>query len=65
MDVETAGTLTAGETVGYRKAPMRKSPPMANVAESKPVMDFKANARVALDVHVEPFLKMLVDRIGG
>ena len=65
VDVETAGTLTAGETVGYRKAPIRKSPPIANAAEAKPAMDFKPNARVALDVHVAPFLEMLIERIGG
>ena len=65
VDIETAGTLTAGETVGYRKAPMRASPPMANASASPQSMEFKPNARVALDVDVDPFLKMLVDRIAG
>jgi inosine-uridine nucleoside N-ribohydrolase len=31
VEIETAGTLTAGETVGYRKAPMRGSAPLATV----------------------------------
>jgi pyrimidine-specific ribonucleoside hydrolase len=65
VEVETAGTFTAGETVGYRKAPMRASPPMANAPVESPSTEFKPNAGVALDVDVDPFLKMLVDRIAG
>jgi len=63
--VETAGTLTAGETVGYRKAPMRGSPPLANAPSSPESLEFKPNARVALEVDADRFLKMLVDRIAG
>jgi inosine-uridine nucleoside N-ribohydrolase len=65
VDIETAGFLTAGETVGYRKAPMRGSPPMANAPETAPSTVFNPNAKVALDVDVDRFLKMLVDRIAG
>ena len=36
VEVETAGTFTAGETVGYHKAPMRGSPPMANAPAAPP-----------------------------
>ncbi len=65
VEIETAGTFTAGETIGYRKAPMRGSPPMANAPIETPSQEFRPNARVALDVDVEPFLKLLVDRIAG
>ena len=65
VEIETAGTFTAGETIGYRKAPMRGSPPMANAPVATPSKEFKPNARVALDVDVERFLKLLVDRIAG
>ena len=65
VDVETAGSLTAGETVGYRKAPVRMSPPMASAPSAPQSIEFKPNARVALDVDGDRFLKMLVDRIAG
>jgi inosine-uridine nucleoside N-ribohydrolase len=65
VEVETGGIFTAGETVGYRKAPMRGSPPMANSPASEVPKEFKPNARVALDVDVNRFLKLLVDRIAG
>ncbi len=65
VEIETAGTFTAGETVGYRRAPMRGSPPMANGPVAEMPKEFKPNARVALDVDVNRFLKLLVDRIAG
>jgi inosine-uridine nucleoside N-ribohydrolase len=65
VDIETAGTLTAGETVGYSKPPMRGSPPMANAPVATESADFKPNVRVAVDVDVDRFLKMLVARIAG
>jgi inosine-uridine nucleoside N-ribohydrolase len=65
VEVETAGTITAGETVGYRKAPMRGSPPMANGPAVEASKEFRPNAQVALEVDVNRFLKLLVDRIAG
>ena len=64
VEVETAGEFTAGETVGYRKAPMRGSPPLASAAQpvSKP---FAPNAKVAIDLEAERFFSMLVERIAG
>lgn len=63
VEIETAGTLTAGETVGYRKAPMRGSAPLATVPLAASSTGFKPNARVATDVNVDRFLRLLVDRI--
>ena len=65
VEIETAGTLTAGETVGYRKAPMRGSAPMATAPVAASSIEFKPNARVATDVNVERFLQLLIDRIAG
>jgi pyrimidine-specific ribonucleoside hydrolase len=65
VDVETTGTLTAGETVGYRKAPVRLSPPMANTPVVQQSNWFQPNAKVALEVDVDRFLKMLIERIAG
>ena len=65
MEIETEGTFTAGETLGYRKAPMRGSAQMQNSAGGELQKQFTPNARVALDVDVNRFLKLLVDRIAG
>jgi purine nucleosidase len=66
VEVETKGEVTAGETVGYRKAPVRRSPPMAGEAPAKAdASAFHPNAKVALDLDAERFLAMLVERIGG
>jgi inosine-uridine nucleoside N-ribohydrolase len=62
IEVETKGELTAGETVGYRKAPMRRSAPLASAPESDDP-SFQANAKVALNVDSERFLSFLVDRL--
>jgi pyrimidine-specific ribonucleoside hydrolase len=63
VQVETAGEYTAGETIGYRRAPMRKSPPMANAPALAADTAFHPNAKVATDVNVERFLRMLIDRL--
>jgi pyrimidine-specific ribonucleoside hydrolase len=62
--VETAGDFTAGETIGYRHAPMRRSAPIAN-DPAQTSTDFSPNAKVALDLNVERFLTLLVGRIAG
>ena len=63
VEIETVGEYTAGETVGYRRAPLRKSPPMANAPAPASNSPFQPNAKVATDVHVERFLQMLIDRL--
>lgn len=65
VEVETAGEYTAGETVAYRKSPVRRSAPMANGPVPGDSPPFRPNTRVALDLDVERFLTMLVERIGG
>jgi pyrimidine-specific ribonucleoside hydrolase len=63
VTVETAGEYTAGETVGYRRAPMRKSAPMANAPAMGPDGTFRPNSEVATEVDVDRFLRMLVGRL--
>jgi purine nucleosidase len=68
VEVEIAGELTAGETVGYRKAPVRRSAPMASpshAARADSAAAFEPNAKVAIDVDAGGFLAMLVGRIAG
>jgi pyrimidine-specific ribonucleoside hydrolase len=64
VEIETTGEYTAGETVGYRKAPVRGSAPMAN-APAAGAQPFVPNAKVALDVDAERFFTMLIGRIAG
>lgn len=65
IEVETEGELTAGETVGYRKTPMRRSAPLAEapvVADDAP---FQPNAKAAVDVDGDRFLSFLIGRLVG
>lgn len=67
LDVETSGELTAGETLAYRSAPLRRSPPsLAEPANSFVLSDtYKPNASVAVDVDVEKFFKIFIGRLGS
>jgi len=63
IDVETEGELTAGETVGYRKSPMRRSAPRPDEPVRIDDAPFRPNAKVALDVDSARFLSLLVGRL--
>jgi inosine-uridine nucleoside N-ribohydrolase len=64
VEIETAGDFTAGETIGYRHAPVRRSAPVEGAAAPTANV-FSPNAKVAVDLNVERFLTLLIDRIGG
>src|ERR1700690_548289 len=67
VDIETSGEITAGESVGYRRTPIRKSAPLDSGvgAETAPPADeiFKPNAKVAVDVDAERFFRLLISRL--
>lgn len=63
IEVETKGELTAGETVGYRKAPMRRSAPLQGAPDVTEGPAWQPNARVAVDVDAERYLSFLVGRL--
>jgi pyrimidine-specific ribonucleoside hydrolase len=67
VDVETTGELTAGETVGYRRAPLRRSPPSLSQSPTANVISetLKPNASVGLDVDVEKFFRLFIGRLAG
>jgi len=67
VDIETSGELTAGETVAYRSAPIRRSPPtMAEPAGWFVLSDtFKPNTHVGIDVDVEKFFKIFIGRLAS
>jgi inosine-uridine nucleoside N-ribohydrolase len=64
--IETRGELTAGETVGYREAPIRRSAPKENSSVSIGAdVAYMPNAHVAVDVDAERFFRMFVGRLSG
>ena len=63
IEVETAGEYTAGETLGYRRAPMRKSPLMQSAQAKPDDAAFHPNAKVAMEVDRDRFVQMLVGRL--
>jgi inosine-uridine nucleoside N-ribohydrolase len=65
VEVETTGEYTAGETVGFRRAPMRKSPPMAQAPAKPADAAFHPNAKVAVDLDRDRFVHMLLGRLTG
>jgi inosine-uridine nucleoside N-ribohydrolase len=65
IDVETAGEFTAGETVGYTRAPIRRSAPPAEGAAKPELTTFQPNAKVAIDLDTEKFFELLIGRISG
>lgn len=61
VEVETAGEWTAGESVGFTRAPMRRSAPLetSEPDSAEPDQTFKPNARVAVEVDPARFFKLL------
>jgi inosine-uridine nucleoside N-ribohydrolase len=65
VEVETSGEITAGETVGYTRGPIRHSPPLETglpPAET-PEIEFKSNCKVAADVDPDKFFRLLLARL--
>ena len=66
IDIETAGEFTAGETVGYSRAPMRQSAPLiSEPANQAQPAAFQPNAKVAVDVDRDRFVQLLISRLTG
>jgi purine nucleosidase len=65
--VETSGEMTAGETVGYSQAPIRKSAPLQTGTLPSPSPDepFRPNAKVATEVDAERFFHLFLERLAG
>jgi inosine-uridine nucleoside N-ribohydrolase len=65
VEVETAGEFTAGETLGYSRAPIRRSAPGADGTAKAELSTFQPNAKVAVDIDTEKFLELLVGRVSS
>ncbi|MFY9752223.1 MAG: nucleoside hydrolase [Candidatus Acidiferrales bacterium] len=65
VEIETEGEFTAGMTVGYQRAPVRSSAPMAlqGPAEAGPELPFHLNAKVATGVNPDRFFDLLIPRL--
>lgn len=65
--VETAGQFTAGETLGYRRAPLRCSAPPANASDTSAVFSetLVPNASVAVDLEAQRFFERFISRLAG
>ena len=64
VDVETQGELTAGQTIGYTRAPVRGSVPLRNASGSEIRSDkFTPNADVITRVNSGRFFEQLLARL--
>jgi inosine-uridine nucleoside N-ribohydrolase len=65
VEIETAGNITAGESVGWKHDPMRYSPPLRAITSDLPVNTsaYTVNARVATAVDSERFFRLLISRL--
>lgn len=64
VQIETAGELTAGESVAYSRAP-RSSPPLTTAlpAVEGPEPEFKPNCKVAVEADSDKFFRLLLSRL--
>lgn len=67
VDIETEGEFTSGMSVGWARAPVRGSAPMALAGPPapEPDMSFHANANVATEVQPQRFFDLLIPRLAG
>jgi inosine-uridine nucleoside N-ribohydrolase len=67
VQIETAGITTAGESVGWRRGPIRHSAPMESIGSWPDSIDkmFTTNAKVATNVDAARFFQLLIGRLAG
>ena len=67
VEIETSGEWSAGESVGYQRAPVRKSAPLETSDPEPPesAQTFTPNAKVAMEVDPERFFRLLIPRLTG
>jgi inosine-uridine nucleoside N-ribohydrolase len=66
VQIETNGLITAGESVGWKRAPVLYAAAFENIpAGAASDETFTANTKVAVDVRPDGFFGLLIDRITG
>lgn len=65
VEIETTGTLTAGESVAWRRPPVRFSAPLRSCTSmaTEQINTITANAKVATGVDPELFFNLLIPRL--
>jgi purine nucleosidase len=65
VKIETDGTITAGESVGWKRGPINYAAALENIGSSSIKSDeaFTPNTKVAVDVRPEEFFHLLIERI--
>ncbi len=63
VEIETAGTLTAGMSLGYRRTPRRRAALLDGETGSNELSPFAPNAKVATEVDVDRFMDLLIGRL--
>jgi inosine-uridine nucleoside N-ribohydrolase len=65
VQIETAGEITAGQSIGYSHGPVRRSPPLdtGDAAGAIPVEEYKPNCKVAIGVDPDKFFNLLIPRL--
>jgi inosine-uridine nucleoside N-ribohydrolase len=65
VEIETVGSFTAGESVGWKHDPLRYSAPLRAISSDQPVNSpaYTVNARVATAVDSEKFFRLLISRL--
>lgn len=63
VEIETAGTFTAGESVGFKPGYRRLSARIQNAGPEPPVEEFRPNCKVAKAVDVPRFFDLLISRL--
>jgi inosine-uridine nucleoside N-ribohydrolase len=65
IEIETSGEITAGESVGWKRAPVWYSAPLqsSNSVAGAPETSFKVNAEVATEVNSGKFFDLLISRL--
>lgn len=65
VQIETTGTITAGESVGWKDGPVNYAAALDTIGSdsSTSVKTFTANTKVAVDVRSNEFFHLLIERI--
>ena len=65
MAIETQGQFTAGETLGYERAPTLHSAPLAESSDASEIetSSLVPNAQVAVEVDASRFFQLLIQRL--
>jgi inosine-uridine nucleoside N-ribohydrolase len=65
VQIETAGEITAGQSIGYSHGPVRRSPPLdtGDAAGAIPMEEYKPNCKVAVGVDPDKFFNLLIPRL--